>query len=47
MSWQIVPVVLGGMMLDKDAEKSERGMKALMQMHQIDIKKLKQAYVQR
>ncbi len=47
VSWQIVPTVLGEMMLDKDAEKPERVMKALMQMRKIDIKRLKQAYAQR
>ncbi len=47
VSWQIVPAVLGEMMLDKDAERSERVMKALIQMQKIDIKRLKQAYAQR
>src|SRR5919197_192102 len=31
VSWQIVPRVLGEMMQDKDAEKSEKVMKALIQ----------------
>ncbi len=44
VSWQIVPAVIGEMMLDKDARKSERVMKALMQMHKIELKKLKEAY---
>jgi predicted 3-demethylubiquinone-9 3-methyltransferase (glyoxalase superfamily) len=44
LSWQIVPTVLGKMLQDKDAEKSERVMKALLQMHKFDIKTLKQAY---
>ncbi len=47
VSWQIVPIVLGEMLQDKDAEKSERVMKALLQMDRIDIKTLKQAYEQR
>ena len=47
VSWQIVPTVLGEMMQDKDTGKSERVMKALMQMHKIDIKTLEQAYAQR
>jgi hypothetical protein len=34
------------MLQDKDAEKSERVMKALLQMGKIDIKSLKQAYEQ-
>jgi predicted 3-demethylubiquinone-9 3-methyltransferase (glyoxalase superfamily) len=47
LSWQIVPTVLGEMMQDKDAEKTERVMKALLQMEKLDIKKLQQAYEQR
>ena len=47
VSWQIVPVVLCEMMQDKIAEKSERVMKALLQMKKLDIKTLKQAYEQR
>ena len=43
VSWQIVPTVLGEMMQDKDAKKSERVMKAMLQMDKIDIKGLKQA----
>lgn len=44
VSWQIVPTVLGEMMQDKDAKKSERVMNALLKMEKIDIKTLKQAY---
>jgi predicted 3-demethylubiquinone-9 3-methyltransferase (glyoxalase superfamily) len=44
VSWQIVPTVLVEMLQDKDAEKSGRVMKALLQMGKIDIKRLKQAY---
>jgi predicted 3-demethylubiquinone-9 3-methyltransferase (glyoxalase superfamily) len=44
VSWQIVPNVLGEMMQDKDAEKSERVMKALLQMKKIDIQGLRKAY---
>jgi len=43
VSWQIVPTVLGEMMQDKDAKKSERVMKALLQMKKIDIETLKSA----
>ena len=46
MSWQIVPTVLGEMLQDKVTKKSERVMKALLQMKKLDIKKLKQAYAQ-
>ena len=44
LSWQIVPSVLGEMLQDKDAERSGRVMKALMQMDKLDIGVLKQAY---
>ena len=44
VSWQIVPTVLGKMLQDKDTGKSERVMKALLQMQKIDIARLRQAY---
>ncbi len=44
LSWQIVPTVLGKLMQDKDAKKSERVMKAMLQMHKLDIAGLQQAY---
>jgi predicted 3-demethylubiquinone-9 3-methyltransferase (glyoxalase superfamily) len=44
VSWQIVPTVLGEMLQNKDAERSERVMEALLKMKKIDIKTLKQAY---
>jgi predicted 3-demethylubiquinone-9 3-methyltransferase (glyoxalase superfamily) len=44
VSWQIIPRVLGEMLRDKDAEKSQRVMKAMLQMGKIDIEGLKQAY---
>jgi len=47
LSWQIVPPVLSEMLQDKDTKKSERVMKAMLQMKKLDIKKLKQAYEQR
>ena len=46
LSWQIVPTVLGEMMQDKDAEKSQRVMKAMLQMNKMDVARLKQAYAQ-
>jgi predicted 3-demethylubiquinone-9 3-methyltransferase (glyoxalase superfamily) len=46
LSWQIVPTVLGEMMKDKDAAKSRRVMKSMLQMDKLDIKTLKQAYEQ-
>jgi predicted 3-demethylubiquinone-9 3-methyltransferase (glyoxalase superfamily) len=46
LSWQIVPTVLGEMMQDKNPEKTNRVMQAILQMKKIDIKTLKQAYEQ-
>jgi predicted 3-demethylubiquinone-9 3-methyltransferase (glyoxalase superfamily) len=46
LSWQIVPTVLGEMLQDKDAEKSKRVMKAMLQMDKLDIEGLRQAYKQ-
>ena len=44
VSWQIVPAVLGKMLQNKDAEKTEKVMKALLQMTKLDIAGLKKAY---
>jgi predicted 3-demethylubiquinone-9 3-methyltransferase (glyoxalase superfamily) len=44
LSWQVVPTILAELMQDKDPEKSQRVMKAMLQMKKIDIKTLKQAY---
>jgi predicted 3-demethylubiquinone-9 3-methyltransferase (glyoxalase superfamily) len=44
LSWQIVPNALIELATDPDAEKSQRVMRAMMQMTKIDIAKLKQAY---
>jgi predicted 3-demethylubiquinone-9 3-methyltransferase (glyoxalase superfamily) len=41
VSWQIVPAILGELMMDK--EKAPRVMQAFMQMIKFDIEKLKQA----
>ena len=46
VSWQVFPIVLGEMMLDKDPAKSKRVMHAVLQMTKLDIKLLKQAYEQ-
>jgi predicted 3-demethylubiquinone-9 3-methyltransferase (glyoxalase superfamily) len=43
VSWQVVPTVLIDMLHDKDSRKSERVMQAMLQMHKIDINKLKEA----
>jgi predicted 3-demethylubiquinone-9 3-methyltransferase (glyoxalase superfamily) len=44
VSWQIVPTVLGEMLRDKDYGKSQRVMKAVLQMDKLNIKRLQQAY---
>jgi predicted 3-demethylubiquinone-9 3-methyltransferase (glyoxalase superfamily) len=44
VSWQIVPVILPELLLDKDAKKSRRVLAALMQMDRIVIEKLQKAY---
>jgi predicted 3-demethylubiquinone-9 3-methyltransferase (glyoxalase superfamily) len=44
VSWQIVPTVLGEMLSDRDPQRSEKVMKAMLQMKKIDIKTLQQAY---
>jgi predicted 3-demethylubiquinone-9 3-methyltransferase (glyoxalase superfamily) len=47
VSWQIVPAVLSEMLQDKETEKPERVMAALLQMKKIDIEGLKEAYYQK
>jgi predicted 3-demethylubiquinone-9 3-methyltransferase (glyoxalase superfamily) len=47
LSWQVVPTALIEMLKDKDAEKSQRVMKAMLQMKKIDIARLEEAYDQR
>jgi predicted 3-demethylubiquinone-9 3-methyltransferase (glyoxalase superfamily) len=42
--WQVVPTVLIEMLQDKDEAKAERVMKAMLQMHKLDIKTLKDAF---
>jgi predicted 3-demethylubiquinone-9 3-methyltransferase (glyoxalase superfamily) len=44
VSWQIVPIILIKMLKDKDSEKSQRVMKAMLQMRKLDISTLKKAY---
>ena len=44
LSWQIIPTALGQLMGDPDPQKSNRVMKAMLQMEKIDINGLKQAY---
>ena len=44
VSWQVVPTVLLEMLQDKDPEKAERVMVAMLKMTKIDIAALKRAY---
>jgi predicted 3-demethylubiquinone-9 3-methyltransferase (glyoxalase superfamily) len=44
VSWQIVPTILSKLLQDKDPEKVQRVMQAMLQMDKIDIARLKQAY---
>lgn len=46
VSWQIVPPILGRLLGDRDPEKAQRVLQAMLQMHKIDIKALEQAYEQ-
>ena len=43
LSWQIVPTVLPELLQDKDPEKANRVMQAMMKMIKIDIETLKRA----
>ena len=45
VSWQIVPTALGVMLQDKDAEKSQKVMAAMLQMDKLDIEALRHAYL--
>ena len=44
VSWQIVPKILSKMIQDKDQVKSQRVMKAMLQMQKLDIQTLIQAF---
>ncbi|MGC1188031.1 MAG: VOC family protein [Candidatus Acidiferrales bacterium] len=44
LSWQIVPTVLFKLLQDKDPDRTQRVMKAMMKMIKIDIKGLQEAY---
>lgn len=46
LSWQIIPTILGQLMGDKDTEKAQRVVQAMLKMVKIDIAGLKQAYGQ-
>ena len=44
VSWQIIPAQLASMMSGPDAQKSQRVMKAFLQMKKFDIATLERAY---
>ncbi|MCF6408156.1 VOC family protein [Pseudalkalibacillus salsuginis] len=44
VSWQIVPTILREMLNDSDPERSQRVMKAMLQMKKINIEDLQKAY---
>jgi predicted 3-demethylubiquinone-9 3-methyltransferase (glyoxalase superfamily) len=44
LSWQIIPNALMQLMNDKDPQKGQRVMQAMLKMSKIDISKLKQAH---
>ena len=44
--WQIIPTALGQMLGDKDPQKSQNVMQAMLQMTKIDIAALRRAYEQ-
>lgn len=44
LSWQIIPKALGEMLSDPDPARSQRVMKAMLEMDKIDIGGLKRAY---
>ena len=43
VSWQIVPTILPRLLTDKDPEKAQRVMKAMLAMDKIDISVLERA----
>src|SRR2546423_5550923 len=44
LSWHIIPTALGSMLGDKDPEKANRAMQAMLRMKKLAIKGLQQAY---
>jgi len=44
LSWQVVPTIVGEILRDKDSQKVERFMSALIKMKKLDIEGLKKAY---
>ena len=46
LSWQVVPKIVGEILQDKDPQKVERFMSALLKMKKLDIEGLKKAYME-
>src|SRR5258706_11912448 len=44
LSWQVVPTILADLIKDSDSEKSQRAMKAMLQMKKLDNQGLKRAH---
>ena len=44
MSWQIIPTAMNEMISDPDPGKSQRAMRAMLQMKKIDIAAIERAY---
>ena len=44
LSWQIIPTILGELLGDKDAARTQRVMQAMLKMKKIVIKELQEAY---
>ena len=44
LSWQVVPHILLGLLQDKDSDKANKVMKAMLEMQKIDIAALQEAY---
>lgn len=44
VSWQIIPKVMAELLSDSRSEKSQRAMRAMLQMKKIDIETIKRAY---
>lgn len=44
LSWQVVPKMLSGLLMDAESPKSQRAMQALLRMKKLDIAALQRAY---
>jgi predicted 3-demethylubiquinone-9 3-methyltransferase (glyoxalase superfamily) len=44
VSWQVIPTAFGKLLGDLDPAKSNRVMKAMLQMKKVDVNDLRQAY---